>query len=128
MLRYNFEHLLFARGIDKPYTYFVHAGFSTHLATKLKNNKVKYLRPKTIEKLCLLLNCTPNDMMEWYPSRMQHTHKNHALYAIKAKDRNLIAHLTDLIRKVPLDKIEDIQAYIKTQQESAEEGLRGELG
>ncbi len=67
-------------------------------------------------------------MMEWHPSRMQHTHKNHALYTIKAKDRNMIAHLTDLIHKVPLDKTEGVQAYIKTQQESAEEGFRGELG
>ncbi len=115
MLKYNFKPIIFARGIEKPYTYFVNAGFSTQLASKLNNNKVKILRPKTIEKLCILLNCTPNDIMEWHPTQHQLENKNHALHAIKANNLNKVEHLTDLLRKVPLNKIEDIQAYIKTQ-------------
>ncbi len=117
MLKYNFEPIIFARGIERPYTYFVNAGFSTQLATKLKNNQVKILRPKTIEKLCLLLNCTPNDIMEWHPTQHQLGDNTHALHAIKANNLDKIEHLTDLLRKVPLDKIEDIQTFIKTQQE-----------
>ena len=39
------------------------AGVSLNIITKLKRDE--YLSLETIEKICLALDCTPNDMMEF---------------------------------------------------------------
>ena len=39
------------------------AGVSLNIITRLKRDE--YLSLETIEKICLALNCTPNDVMEF---------------------------------------------------------------
>ena len=64
MLTYNFTRLFKARGIDKPFSYLVKAGYSPNFATGVVNNQVLRLNLTDIEKLCVLFQCTPNDLFQ----------------------------------------------------------------
>jgi len=67
----QFQRIFKARGIERPYTYLVNSGFGNNLATRMKKNKVMHLQLRTIEKMCLLFRCTPNDLIEWIPDDSQ---------------------------------------------------------
>ena len=51
-----------ARGITK-YTLIYKLGFSAYTITNLKRNKS--ITMNTMEKLCKVLQCTPNDIVEF---------------------------------------------------------------
>ena len=67
MLTFNFSRIFKARGIDKPFSYLVKVGYSDNFATRIVNNRIKRLDLADLEKLCELLQCTPNDLLEWIP-------------------------------------------------------------
>ncbi|WP_103070767.1 helix-turn-helix domain-containing protein [Aquimarina sediminis] len=116
MLRYNFKNIFKARGIDKPYAYLVNAGFSSRLASSMNRNEVKVLRLDTLEKVCLTLNCTPNDLLEWHPDPNQKNTKNCALQTIKAKDASYATRLNKLLLDLPLNQITEIENFIEKQK------------
>jgi DNA-binding Xre family transcriptional regulator len=68
MLKLNIQRILAGRAIDRPYTYLVKQGFSKNLAFRLKAGKMKQVNLADIEKLCLMFQCTPNELLEWSPA------------------------------------------------------------
>lgn len=110
MLKYNFERILKARGIDKPFSYLVSAGFSDNFATRVKNNRIKVLRLKELERLCLLFNCTPNDLYEWHPSDNQQVDKDHVMNDIRRTDK--VINITQALNSVPLNKLNKLEELI----------------
>ena len=110
MINYNFDRIFKARGINRPFTYLTKAGFSDNFATKIKNNRVKRLGLKELEKLCLLLCCTPNDFYEWIPDDNIQADKSHALQAIRKSDK--VFDLTKALHSVPLGKLNKIEELI----------------
>lgn len=109
MIKYNFDRIFKARGIDKPFTYLTKAGFSDNFATKIKNDRVKRLGLKEIERLCILLRCTPNDFFEWIPDNDQ-VDKDHALRLIRKSDK--VFDLTKTLNSVPLGELDKIEELI----------------
>jgi DNA-binding Xre family transcriptional regulator len=71
MLRLNIQRNLAGRAIDKPYTYLVKHGFSKNLASRIKTSKMKQMKLADIERLCLLFQCTPNELLEWVPAEKE---------------------------------------------------------
>jgi DNA-binding Xre family transcriptional regulator len=110
MLIYNFKRILKARGIERPYTYLKKAGFSSSFASKVNGNKVKRLNLPEIERLCILLKCTPNDFYEWHPNNNLSVDDNHPLNKIKTS--NIEVSLSKMINNIPLDKLKDIEKLI----------------
>lgn len=110
MLKYNFAKVFKARSVDRPFTYLRQAGFSDNFATKVKNNRVKRLNLDLLERLCLSLNCTPNDFMEWSPDKDQMDYKDSALNELKRADK--ILELTRSLNLLPLSKLEVIERLI----------------
>ena len=111
MIAYNFDRIFKARGIDKPFAYLKRAGFSDSLSSKLKNNKVSRLNLTTIERLCVLLWCTPNDFMEWTPDKNSDADSKHPINKIKKHDK--IIDITKALSSVPLEKLNEIEEIIK---------------
>jgi DNA-binding Xre family transcriptional regulator len=111
MIEYNFERIFKARGINKPFTYLVKAGFSDNFATKIKNHRVKRIGLKELEKLCIILRCTPNDFYQWTPDANDKTDKKHPLNQIRKSDK--VIDLTKTLNSVPLGDLEEIEALIK---------------
>ena len=60
-----------ARGIRQPFAYLRNAGLPLGAVRKITNGT--YARPPLdhIEKLCLVLQCTPNDILRWLPDKGQ---------------------------------------------------------
>lgn len=110
MIKYNFNRVFKARGIDKPFTYLTKAGFSDNFATKIKNDKIKRLGLKELEKLCILLRCTPNDIYEWNPDDDSQVDKDHPLSVIRKSDK--VFDLTKTLNSVPLAELDKIEELI----------------
>jgi len=65
---------------------------------------------KDVEKLCELLQCTPNDLLQWNPSKEDENNENHPLYSIKRSEK--VVQLTKVLSSVPLDRLKDIESMI----------------
>ena len=111
MITYNFDRLFKARGINKPFSFLKRAGLSDSFASRVKNNRVSRLDLKMIERLCLLLRCSPNDIMEWVPDNETEVDKDHPINAIRKSDK--VIDITKTLNSVPLDKLDDIEELIK---------------
>lgn len=111
MIKFNFGRIFNARGISKPYSFLLKAGFSNGFAYKVSNDRVKNIRNKELEKLCLLLVCTPEDFMEWEPDKGVNVDKDHPLYELQKTDD--IFDITKSLRSVPMDRLEEIYEHIQ---------------
>jgi len=110
MIRYNFERIFRAKGIDKPYSYLVRSGFSENFSTRVKNNKIKMLSLEQLERLCIVLRCSPNDLLEWQPDKHSNPGKDHPLNALFRPGKMIDMGKT--LHSIPLDRIEEIEALI----------------
>lgn len=66
MIRLNVLPLLEAQGKTRYWLY-KQLGMSYQNFKKMINNQTKSIRYERIETLCLLLNCTPNELFEIDP-------------------------------------------------------------
>lgn len=110
MIRYNFNRIFKARGIEKPFTYLSKAGLSQNFATKVKNNKVARLNMSELEKLCILLRCTPNDICEWIPDKDVQLDSEHPLHKLKRSEK--VIDITKMLNSIPIEYLEDIESVI----------------
>ena len=86
MLTLDITPIIRARGIEKPFTYLVKAGFTRHAATNILNSKTSTFRLDHIEKICLTLNCEPNDILIWKPDPNVHYSENNSLNTLLQKE------------------------------------------
>lgn len=63
MIRLNVLKLLEEQGKTKYWLY-KQLGMSYQNFSRMVNNETKSIRYENIETICLLLNCTPNDLFE----------------------------------------------------------------
>ncbi len=119
MLYFNLTRLLKLRGVERPYSWLVVNGFVPQTAVRWAKNDIGYMRPAQMEKICLLLNCTPNDLFDWREDGKTVVHDTHAL-------RTLIKHAPDTtiqttLRELPLDKLEKLGEMLAELQSKDEE-------
>ena len=111
MLNYNFNRIFKARGIEKPHAYLRKAGFSVNFATKIKNNNIKRIELKELEKLCLLLRCTPNDFMEWTPESNTDISDKHPMNKLKKPEQEV--DFVKTLNEVPIGQLEELERILK---------------
>jgi len=66
---------------------------------------------KDVEKLCVMLQCSPNDLLEWIPDTKDAKNEKHPLATLKRKDS--FTQLNLMLKDVPLDKLSAIENLIK---------------
>ena len=111
MLKYNFKRIFKARGVEHPYTYLVKAGFSGTFANKITHNRLGRLNPRELEKLCILLRCTPTDLMEWKPEEGQQVDESHPLNDIRYTKS--VVDISKTLNSVPPGQLKEINALIE---------------
>jgi DNA-binding Xre family transcriptional regulator len=111
MLHFNFTRIFKAKGIEKPASYLVHHGFSDNFASNVVNNRYRNLRLDDLQRLCELLNCTPNDLLQWIPDRSNSDTANHPLAPLLRTDK--IMDLTRTLHSVPFTKLLEIEKLIQ---------------
>jgi len=74
-----------------------------------------YLDMNKIEKLCIALSCTPNDLLEWQPNPAAAIPESHPLHALKPNpDSDIIAS----IKNIPIPQIPEIIKAIETAKQN----------
>jgi hypothetical protein len=111
MLKFNFARILRARGIDKPYRFLLKQGYSSNTAYRISRDMGNELNLKSIERLCILFKCTPNDLLEWKPGKDDTDIEDHPLHSLIRQDN--VTELNKLLYSIPLDKLENIKAMIQ---------------
>lgn len=110
MLDLNVKRILDLRGISRPFTFLLENGFIRSTAHKFVHGQVWQIKLDQIEKLCLLLNCTPNDLFEWRPGKNVSAPENHAIKAlIKGK---AAPPLSQIVKDIPIEKLDRIEGLL----------------
>jgi DNA-binding Xre family transcriptional regulator len=102
------------RKIDKPHQALVKNGFAKSSATNLLKYVNRRLTIEHVEKLCVLLNCTPNDLFEWRSKTNEALDEHHALNSLKRSDKS--ENLTEMIRKIPVEKLSQVDELLRELQ------------
>jgi hypothetical protein len=116
MLRFNVMRVMNLRGIHKPWVFLVKNGFIRSTANNFYNGNVREIKVEHIEKLCLLLNCTPSDLFEWQADAdSPYLAENQALNSlVREKSAPTIA---EIVKDLPIEKMEEIGELLKQMKE-----------
>ncbi|NLT51332.1 MAG: helix-turn-helix transcriptional regulator [Ignavibacteria bacterium] len=106
MLQFNFTRIFKARGIDKPFSFLVNSGYSANTATRIANNRVNRFDLADLEKICLLLNCTPNDILEWIPAKEDENNENHPFASLKRT--GLEIQVLQVLNTLPINELTEL--------------------
>lgn len=109
MLHYNIERAILMRGHINPKSYLKRMGFTRFIISNLLS-KPKNIRMEHIEKLCLDLHCTPNDLMEWTPAEPKSMEENHPLRKLIRTDSTQT--MREAILRLPPEKLSEAIAYM----------------
>ena len=110
MLYFNFNRIFKIRGIDKPSTFLVRNGISESFATKIIRGDHRKMNLDSIEKLCIIFKCTPNDFLQWIPDNKNENIAGHPLEPLHRTDK--VASITATLNSVPLDRLIEIEKII----------------
>ena len=103
MFTLNLARVLRLRGIENHQKFLIKLGFSPQPAYNFLNGVAAQIKFDQLERLCLALNCTPNDLFEWQPdAQQQAVADTHSINSLKKKD------LPALLKDVPLERFDEI--------------------
>ena len=110
MLYINVERVMRLRRIENPYRMLLSMGFAPATVRRILKKQVYRLDLAYLEMLCVALNCTPNDLLEWHPSEKQIGVTELALIKLKRDGEEDIAKL---FGSLPMEKFGQIADIIK---------------
>lgn len=93
------------RGIENHYHLMLKLGFVPATARLFLSGESVLIKLEQLEKLCVALNCTPNDLLEWRPDASQSVSDTHSMNNLK---RTAEKDLPKLLNEIPSDKFEQI--------------------
>ncbi|MBS1793402.1 MAG: helix-turn-helix transcriptional regulator [Acidobacteria bacterium] len=111
MLIPNVQRMMRLRGIEKYYSFLTGLGFVPSTARDILKGVISALKFDQIEKLCLALNCTPNDLLDWQPGKKQAVAETHSLNALKRAAGG--DELPQILSELPTDKIAQLVEVLK---------------
>lgn len=85
MVRLRIKELMEERGIKHPFTALCKLGITHAIAQKYISGEKRWIILAHVEKLCLFLRCTPNDLFEWVPDGQTVADKEHPLHRVKPR-------------------------------------------
>ena len=74
-------------------------------------NKINMFSLEHLEKICMLLGCTPNDLLDWAPQKEDEAVAKHPLSALRREIKEV--DLPVLLRELPLNKLGELQTMIE---------------
>ena len=110
MIKLNIRQALKSKGIENTHRFLMQCEIPYHTASRLLNNNVESINFKYLEKICLQLHCTIDDLFVWIPDSDNKPSANHPLQKLAQKTTN--ETITQKIKQLPFDKIQQINNYI----------------
>ena len=109
MLQINLKEVMRARGLKPTPAFLRAAGFSQRKAKYLLYENPRNIKLDDLEKLCMLLHCTPFDMI-----KLQHDKKfpeDHPLFKWMTTPDNISP--ADYLRILPPEKLKEANEILK---------------
>ena len=88
MLKFNLHPFLKIRRVLYPRRLLINLKINPVSATRLLRGELNSLKLAHVEKICLALCCTPNDLLEWTPDKTFVDDGSHPIHKI-APRRNI---------------------------------------
>jgi DNA-binding Xre family transcriptional regulator len=110
MLKLNIARVLHLRGIYDASEYLRGLGFSKNKANRLSRDIKESFDRYDLERICIDLNCTPNDLLEWHPSEKTKAGPTHALRVLER--RSAAIGVVNLVQELPADELEAVEQFI----------------
>jgi DNA-binding Xre family transcriptional regulator len=110
MVHLFLKPILVARGIDRPFTYLVNAGFSPADVRELLNNDISNFTIAQIDRLCSVLGCTPEELLQstnkivslseagWYDALRSTNKTSNWLRKLKANSLQDLSRLKEVVK------------------------------
>lgn len=98
------------RGIQRTTGFLVNLGMDYSTASRFLKSKSQFVKIKDIEKLCIALNCTPNDLFQWTPDEKTVLPEGHSLNALNKSGNP--KNLQQMVKDIPSDKLDRIEALL----------------
>lgn len=98
----NVKRIMSLRGVEKPYKFLLNLGFTPATANILLSSTAQRVTLEYLERLCLALNCTPNDLIEWQANNTQTVAETHSINSLKKKNLDV------LLSEAPVYKFEQM--------------------
>ena len=111
MLIYNLRRVFALRGIVQPYKFLVDNGIPSASATNMLRNYPIVFKVKSLEKLCVALNCTPNDLFEWRDGKDTPLPENHSLNTLR---REAARKISEMVGDLPLEKMKEVEDFLES--------------
>jgi DNA-binding Xre family transcriptional regulator len=110
MLKLNVSSLLRSRGIENAGRYLVQQGLAYHTANRLLTGKVESMTYETLEKLCLVCNCSPDELFVWVKDEGTTVAEDHPLQKLKPKVA--MPSPVERIKKMSPAKLKKLQEFM----------------
>jgi DNA-binding Xre family transcriptional regulator len=105
MLYLNIKRMMRLRGTENHYHLMLKLGFVPSTARAFLSGEIVLIKLEQLEKLCVALNCTPNDLLEWRPDASLNVSETHSMNSLKRSGEK---DLPKLLNEIPSDKFEQI--------------------
>lgn len=102
MLKYNLKRMLSDRSILKPVGHLARFGINKSTASRILSGRLSTVKLSLIEKLCIALHCTPNDLLEYTPDEKIKT-TDHPLTKLIRNQQSI--KVTELLKDIPVDEL-----------------------
>jgi DNA-binding Xre family transcriptional regulator len=110
MLKLNFHKIFRLRGIANPAKYLIQNGFTSSIAYNIIKLKTPALKLENLERLCAILSCTPNDIIEYFPDKNFSLAETHPLQKLKHIES---LNFAEILKDVPAEKISEFKLGIE---------------
>ncbi len=112
MLYINLVKAIHNRGFQNPNSFLIKAGFTYYTASRILNNIKGGLSYTDLEKICIALNCTPNDIFAWQPPANANIPADHPLQKLKPKEEG--PTIQQQLQHLPQDKLDEVKKFISS--------------
>jgi DNA-binding Xre family transcriptional regulator len=115
MLYTNIKKMFDIRGIKSPYKFLKENGFKKSTAYNVSALRFTHLRLEVIEKLCIFLSCSPNDLLEWQPNPGTNLPDSHPLQALKPA---ATFNFEEFAKDIPVSQMPEFIQAIETAKQN----------
>lgn len=115
MLKLKIKPVMKLRGIENPYKALIKMGFAAATVNNMLGETAKRIRFDHLERICFLLNCTPNDLIEWIPPDGLANPEDRSLIKLKREHEE---DMRKLLYSVPIEKFDEIIDIIHNLKDS----------
>jgi len=110
MFKFNVERIVELRGIEKPVKFLMTHGFTYQQAATLLSGEMNLVRLWQLERLCDILNCTPNDLMSWTPDAKRVLPAAHSLNTLQKPVKQV--NIQQIIKDIPIEKLDEFENMV----------------